>query len=77
MKYATVQQKITDKIYQENLRDDKGEYFGFGSHMYRHIYGMKLAEMHVDDWTIARLLGHRSLRNVKVLQKDEQQNTGR
>ena len=25
-------------------------------HMYRHIYGMKLAEMHVDDWTIARLL---------------------
>ena len=43
MKYATVQQKITDKIYQENLRDDKGEYFGFGSHMYRHIYGMKLA----------------------------------
>ena len=39
MKYATVQQKITDKIYQENLRDDKGEYFGFGSHMYRHIYG--------------------------------------
>ena len=60
MKYATVQQKITDKIYQENLRDDKGEYFGFGSHMYRHIYGMKLAEMHVDDWTIARLLGHRA-----------------
>lgn len=69
MKYATVQQKITDKIYQENLRDDKGEYFGFGSHMYRHIYGMKLAEMHVDDWTIARLLGHRSLRNVKYYRK--------
>ena len=69
MKYATVQQKITDKIYQENLRDDKGEYFGFGSHMYRHIYGMKLAEMHVDDWIIARLLGHRSLRNVKYYRK--------
>lgn len=37
--------------------------------MYRHIYGMKLAEMHVDDWTIARLLGHRSLRNVKYYRK--------
>lgn len=31
--------------------------------------GMKLAEMHVDDWTIARLLGHRSLRNVKYYRK--------
>ena len=30
---------------------------------------MKLAEMHVDDWTIARLLGHRSLRNVKYYRK--------
>ena len=24
----------------------------FGTHMYRHVYGVKLAEMHLDDWTI-------------------------
>ena len=61
--------KISEMI-RENI-------LGFGSHMYRHIYGMKLAEMHVDDWTIARLLGHRSLRNVKYYRKMSNKITGR
>lgn len=30
---------------------------------------MKLTEMHLDDWTIARLLGHNNLRNVKYYRK--------
>ena len=30
---------------------------------------MKLIEMHLDDWTIAKLLGHSSLRNVKYYRK--------
>lgn len=37
---------------KENLKDDSGNYFTFGAHMYRHVYGVKLAEMHLDDWTI-------------------------
>ena len=39
------------------------------THMYRHVYGVKLVEMHLDDWTIARLLGHKSLKNVKYYRK--------
>ncbi len=31
--------------------------------------GMKLTEMHLDDWTIAKLLGHSSVRNVKYYRK--------
>ena len=37
--------------------------------MYRHYYGVKLTEMHLDDWTIARLLGHNSLRNVRYYRR--------
>lgn len=43
--------------------------FGFGTHMYRHTYGMKLTEMHLDDWTIAKLLGHSSVRNAKYYRR--------
>ena len=56
-------------IHKENLRDDNGRLFGFGSHMYRHYYGVKLTEMHLDDFTIAKLLGHSSVRNVKYYRK--------
>ena len=69
MSYGTIYARITKAIYRENLRDDNGNYFTFGTHMYRHVYGVKLAEMHLDDWTIARLLGHKSLRNVKYYRK--------
>ena len=44
-------------IQEKQLKDDHGELFGFGTHMFRHYYGVKLTEMHLDDWTIARLLG--------------------
>lgn len=69
MPYTTVQFRITDMIYKKELRDDNGEIFGFGIHIYRHYYGMKLTEMHLDDWTIAKLLGHSSVRNVKYYRK--------
>ena len=69
MSYGTIYARITKAIYRENLRDDNGNYFTFSTHMYRHVYGVKLAEMHLDDWTIARLLGHKSLRNVKYYRK--------
>lgn len=69
MTYSLIQGRITTAIYRENLRDDNGNYFTFGTHMYRHVYGVKLVEMHLDDWTIARLLGHKSLKNVKYYRK--------
>ncbi len=69
MQYNTLQGKVIRLIHRENIRDDNGRIFGFGTHMYRHMYGVKLTEMHLDDWTIARLLGHRSLVNVKYYRK--------
>ncbi len=69
MQYPALQSKIIRLIHKEDLRDDNGQIFGFGTHMYRHRYGMKLTEMHLDDWTIARLLGHSSLNNVKYYRK--------
>lgn len=69
MSYGTIQYRITAMIYKKDLRDDNGEIFGFSTHIYRHFYGVKLTEMHLDDWTIAKLLGHSSVRNVKYYRK--------
>ena len=69
LQYKTLQEQVVNMIYRENLRDDEGKLFGFDTHMYRHTYGVKLAEMHLDDWTIARLLGHSSVRNAKYYRK--------
>lgn len=52
MLHPLIQGRITAAIHKENLKDDSGNYFTFGTHMYRHVYGVKLAEMHLDDWTI-------------------------
>lgn len=62
--YGMVQSRIMKMIRQENIRDDHGEYMGFGTHIFRHCYGKKLTEMHVEDWMIARLLGHKTLQSV-------------
>ena len=56
-------------ILKENLLDDEGKLFRFSSHLFRHYYGVKLTEMHLDDWTIARLLGHKGLGSVKHYRK--------
>ena len=69
MPYTKVQYRVTAMIYDKDLRDDNGELFGFSTHIYRHYYGVKLTEMHLDDWTIAKLLGHSSVRNVKYYRK--------
>lgn len=69
LQYNTLQRKIVAMIHKEDLRDDNGKLFGFGTHMYRHYYSVKLTEMHLDDWTLARLLGHSSVRNVKYYRR--------
>lgn len=69
LQYTTVQHKVLRMIQEENLRDDKGCYFKFNTHMFRHYYGVKLTELHLDDWTIARLLGHKRLNSVRHYRK--------
>ncbi|WP_343082766.1 tyrosine-type recombinase/integrase [Blautia producta] len=69
LQYNTIQNKIMAMIQKEKLCDDNGNLFGFGTHMFRHYYGIKLTEMHLDDWTIAKMLGHKSIKNVKYYRK--------
>lgn len=69
LQYHRIQDKVVAMIHKENLLDDNGRLFGFGTHMYRHYYGAKLTEMHLDDFTIAKLLGHSSVQNVKYYRK--------
>lgn len=69
LQYHTLQSRVVSMLREENVLDDHGEPFGFGTHMYRHTYGVKLTEMHLDDWTIAKLLGHSSVRNVQYYRR--------
>lgn len=51
-------------IRQKDIRDDNGELLKFRTHIFRHCYGKKLTELHIEDWMIARLLGHKTLQSV-------------
>lgn len=65
MKYSYLQYHLTVMIKEYDLRDDKGELFTVGTHLFRHTYGKKLTEMHVEDLVIAKLLGHANISNVQ------------
>lgn len=69
MQYTTIKHKVLGMILKEDLRDDQGNLFKFRTHFFRHYYGVKLTEMHLDDWTIARLLGHKKLSSVQHYRK--------
>ena len=69
LQYTTIKHKVLGLIQREGLTDDEGKPFRFGSHMFRRSYGVKLTELHLDDWTIAKLLGHKSLGAVKHYRK--------
>ncbi len=69
LKYGTVKNKVLRLIQQEDLRDDDGNRFSFNTHMFRRSYGVKLTELHLDDWTIAKLLGHSNVNSVKHYRK--------
>ena len=66
-----VQNKVMDLIQKKDLRDDHGELFGFGTHMFRHVYGIRLTELHLDDWTIAKTIGAYICKECEILPEDE------
>lgn len=66
---TTVKHKVLQLILKEDLRDDDGKLFKFNTHMFRRSYGVKLTELHLDDWTIAKLLGHKNVSAVKHYRK--------
>ena len=68
MQYGVIQYHLTKLIRENDLRDDHGERFKVGTHIWRHCYATRLTELHVDDVIIAKLLGHvntASLRNYR------------
>ena len=67
--YSMMQDQVRTMIVERDLRDDNGERFGFNTHLFRHTYGRKLTEMHLDDYTLARLLGHANTGSVKYYRK--------
>lgn len=69
LSYSTVKHKVLRMILKEDLRDDNGNRFRFNTHMFRRSYGVKLTELHLDDWTIAKLLGHSGVGVVKHYRK--------
>ena len=64
MTYKTIQYQMQKLILEQNLRDDSGALFKVGTHTFRHTLGRRLTERHVDDKTIAQLLGHAGLSSV-------------
>ncbi|MDO4170574.1 MAG: tyrosine-type recombinase/integrase [Lachnospiraceae bacterium] len=69
MTYATIQYQLMAMIREQDLRDDHGNLFGVGTHIWRYTYGKKLTELNVDDLTIAKLLGHANISCVKYYRK--------
>lgn len=62
--YSMIQNRLMQIIREQDLRDDNGNLFGVTTHMFRNCLGQRLTEMHVDDLTIAQLLGHSGISSV-------------
>jgi len=69
MQYGRIAYQLRAMINRNDLRDDHGERFHLGTHIWRHNYGHKLTECHVDDVTIAKLLGHANTSSIKNYRK--------
>lgn len=65
MHYGRIQHQLMVMIREKDLRDDQGELFRVATHRFRHNLGKALTEMHVDDATIARMLGHSNTDSVQ------------
>ena len=57
--------------YQKHLDSSRKEdiFLQICNHNYLLADGVKLTELHVDDWTIAKLLGHKGVRSVQYYRK--------
>lgn len=64
LSYNSLKHSIEKMIKLNDIRDDHGELLFFGTHVFRRYYGKRLTEMHVDDLTISKLLGHSDLQSV-------------
>ena len=62
--YSMLKHRMYALIHENDICKDNGERMGFATHLFRHCYGMKLVEMHLDDAAIAHLLGHRGVSTV-------------
>lgn len=65
MSYGTLRDRIKKVIFDNDLRDDNGQLFGVSTHFFRHAFGKRLTEQHIDDLTISKLLGHSGTSSVK------------
>lgn len=69
MQYSKIQYQLMSMIREQDLRDDHGNLFCVGTHIWRYTYGKKLTELHLDDVTIAKLIGHSGTQSVKYYRR--------
>lgn len=62
--YSMLKHRMYAAIRDNDIRKDNGERMGFETHLFRHCYGMKLVELHLDDVAIVHLLGHKGVNTV-------------
>ncbi len=63
--YGALYYRLQCMIIENDLRDDHGELFTVGTHLFRKTYGKRLCDMGLDDTIIAKLLGHSGTSSVK------------
>lgn len=69
MQYARVQYQLMAMIAKKDLRNDAGELFGVGTHLFRHNHGKTLTEAGVDDIICAKLLGHADTHSLRYYRR--------
>lgn len=67
--YGAVSYRLRCMILENDLRDDRGELFTIGTHIFRKTYGRRLCDLGLDDSVIAKLLGHSSTSSVKYYRR--------
>lgn len=64
LSYNSLKYWTEEMIRQNDIKDDFGNPLFFGTHVFRRYYGKRLTELHMDDVTISKLLGHRDTQSV-------------
>lgn len=63
--YGALYYRLQCMIIDNDLRDDHGQLFTVGTHLFRKTYGKRLCDMGLSDAVIAKLLGHNGTSSVK------------